>query len=365
MRFNHENVQQYLESCEKEFKQNISDLLFVVKDGNSNELKIMFEKGCDMTIADYDKRTALHVAAAEGHLDCVDFLVKDCHVPIRPKDRWGFTPLKEAIRCGHKDVQRYLENCETEIELKISTLLFKVKDGDLNKLNTMYDNECDMTLADYDDRTALHIAAAEGHLDCVKFLVEVCQVPTAPKDRWGKTPLDGAKEFNRKEVQQYLENRESESLYFDTKECNLMTLKHMSLAGQDMLAAIYNGQTALHVSAANGHLKCVKFLVEECHVPLKLRDQRGYTPYDEAKRSNQKEIQEYFEGYELKFNQDTADIFELVKKGDLEALTNMSHTIYDLSSLVDSEDRTLLHVAAAWGHLECVTFLVQKCHVSL
>ena len=30
----------------------------------------------------------------------------------------------------------------------------------------------DMGIADYDGRTALHLAAAEGHLDVVKFLVE-------------------------------------------------------------------------------------------------------------------------------------------------------------------------------------------------
>lgn len=42
----------------------------------------------------------------------------------------------------------------------------------------------DMTLADYDGRTALHLASAEGHLDCVKFMLEQCNVPHSPKDRF-------------------------------------------------------------------------------------------------------------------------------------------------------------------------------------
>lgn len=40
-----------------------------------------------------------------------------------------------------------------------------------------------MTLCDYDGRTALHLSAAEGHLDCVVFMLEQCGVPYSAKDR--------------------------------------------------------------------------------------------------------------------------------------------------------------------------------------
>jgi glutaminase len=43
--------------------------------------------GMDMTISDYDGRTALHLAAAEGHLDALDFLLGTCAVPPEPRDR--------------------------------------------------------------------------------------------------------------------------------------------------------------------------------------------------------------------------------------------------------------------------------------
>ena len=41
-----------------------------------------------------------------------------------------------------------------------------------------------MMATDYDGRTALHLAAAEGHIDVVSFLMEKCKVDHSPKDRY-------------------------------------------------------------------------------------------------------------------------------------------------------------------------------------
>ena len=46
-----------------------------------------------------------------------------------------------------------------------------------------------MSNANYDGRTALHLAAAEGHASCVKFLVETCKLNPLAKDRYLCTSL--------------------------------------------------------------------------------------------------------------------------------------------------------------------------------
>lgn len=58
-------------------------------------------------MANYDLRTPLHLACCSGHLDVVKFLIQQGHA-TDPRDRWGSTPLDDAIFAGKKHVAEYV-----------------------------------------------------------------------------------------------------------------------------------------------------------------------------------------------------------------------------------------------------------------
>lgn len=94
--------------------QKIVNLLFSAASGDVTAMRRHYLSGMDMGLSDYDGRTALHLSAAEGHLECVEFLLKICGVDINSKDRWGHTPLDDARRFGHAAVAEYLAKWDKE-----------------------------------------------------------------------------------------------------------------------------------------------------------------------------------------------------------------------------------------------------------
>merc|ERR1719361_1023707 len=77
--------------------------------------------------------------------------------------------------------------------------------GDLGALKRMYFRGCDLNVKDYDDRTPMHLAAASGHLEIVKFLYTLQPFVDigSLKDRFGKTPLDDAEREENAEICEY------------------------------------------------------------------------------------------------------------------------------------------------------------------
>uniref|UniRef100_A0AAR2JXS3 glutaminase n=1 Tax=Pygocentrus nattereri TaxID=42514 RepID=A0AAR2JXS3_PYGNA len=93
-------------------------------------------------------------------------------------------------------------------------LMFAAYSGDVSALRRFALSAVDMELRDYDFRSALHVTAAEGHLEAVKFLTGTCRVNPHVKDRWGNTPLDDAMQFGHENVVEVL--KEYQRIYSHT-----------------------------------------------------------------------------------------------------------------------------------------------------
>ena len=65
--------------------------------GDIGHLRSLVARGHDLNRADYDGRTPLHLAASEGRLETVRFLINQ-GIAVTPSDRWHNTPLDDAIR---------------------------------------------------------------------------------------------------------------------------------------------------------------------------------------------------------------------------------------------------------------------------
>ncbi|XP_071221850.1 glutaminase kidney isoform, mitochondrial-like isoform X1 [Salvelinus alpinus] len=87
----------------------------------------------------------------------------------------------------------------------VVNLMFAAYSGDVSALRRFALSSMDMELKDYDSRTALHVAAAEGHVEVVRFLTDTCKVNPFVKDRWSSIPLDDALQFGHGAVVKVLQ----------------------------------------------------------------------------------------------------------------------------------------------------------------
>ena len=150
---------------------------------------------------DYDRRTPLHIAASEGHLEICKLLLEKGAM-INRSDRWGMAPLDDAHRHQYLEVVQFLQQNGGKFgssSLSIN-LISACIEGDVGEVRSLLeygsiDLNCDR---DYDRRTPLHIAASEGQTEIVELLCEK-GADVNFSDRWGSRPIDAAIAANHEE----------------------------------------------------------------------------------------------------------------------------------------------------------------------
>ena len=163
-------------------------------EGNLVRVHELIKSGVDPIYGDYDGRTAYHLAAAEGRLEIFEYLYDKKPISLDFKDKFGNTPLSEAFNHMQSRIVEFLISKGAKLIARdyINDFFECCAKGDIKVLDRFLAAKMDVNVIDYDMRTALHIAASDGQIECVKILLENGGDKDAV-DRWGFTPSDCAK----------------------------------------------------------------------------------------------------------------------------------------------------------------------------
>ncbi|KAI9103578.1 hypothetical protein K1719_023201 [Acacia pycnantha] len=147
------------------------NLLHVASTGNSAFLEELLKGGLDSSVADSKGKTPLHIAALNGHEECVKVLLKHaCNVHAR--DMNGDTALWDAIVSKHYSIFRILyQLCVQSDPHTAGDLLCKAaKRNELTVMSELLKQGLNIESKDHHGCTAMKVALQQNHVDMIQLL---------------------------------------------------------------------------------------------------------------------------------------------------------------------------------------------------
>ncbi|KAM3345497.1 hypothetical protein P3S68_025206 [Capsicum galapagoense] len=251
--------------------------------------------------------TALHIAANEGHTEVVHVLLA-CTEDHNTNDKLtqmtdasGDTALHKAVRSQHLDVVKLLVKEDSEFEFppnhaQETPLYLAAESGFHDALIDILESCKKPTYAaGPSNRTPLHAAVIQEHIDCIRSLWHwnkpLCEEP----DLWGWNSLHYAVKLGMKDVVSDMLGWKKSLVYLPAGSENDWTTAIHIAAGEGDVNMIYellnhcpdcwdmlnsNKQNALHVAILNNQDEVVRFLLESdnCNSLVDEPDSDGNSP---------------------------------------------------------------------------------------
>ncbi|KAK3237823.1 hypothetical protein CYMTET_52125 [Cymbomonas tetramitiformis] len=267
------------ESCRLAARGNEDALMTLLLNGNGTQSG--FVVGVNSQ-TDRCKRTALHLACSEGQAKVVGTLIA-LGADTSMQDSFGNNPLNDALRGKHDEVLQLLAKHNPGLKPNLPghsgpvQLCYAAFQGDLNQLKRLVLHGYNVNGADYDKRTALHLASCEGHIECLKFLLEQ-GADVGAKDRFGGTPVHDAVRHRRWPCIRLLKKHGGNLLLTEDRAFLSTTMCQAASTGDEEQLFLYmdvgadpnlkdhNGRTALHLAASDDQGRVLLQMLEHYEI---------------------------------------------------------------------------------------------------
>ncbi|XP_028376484.1 ankycorbin isoform X1 [Phyllostomus discolor] len=175
-----------------EWNKNDDRLLQAVEHGDAEKVaSLLGKKGASATKQDSEGKTAFHLAATKGHVECLRVMVTH-GVDVTAQDTAGHSALHLAAKNSHHEYIKKLLQSKCPAESTDSSgktaLHYAAAQGCLPAVQVLCEHRSPVNLKDSDGNIPLLLAAQNGHSEVCRFLLDH-GADVNSRDKSGRTAL--------------------------------------------------------------------------------------------------------------------------------------------------------------------------------